>query len=114
MAKDKVIQGLLPDIKVPAITSDVKYCQISVQDGSGVDFNFVVSGKPAVCISASNNSPILTTFNPSHLHLIWFGSAGFPLTTKLKIISLNQAIILIHIMYFEENCLYPLAVCNPC
>ena len=47
IAKDKVIQGLLPDIKVPAITSDVKYCQISVQDGSGVDFNFVVSGKPA-------------------------------------------------------------------
>ncbi|XP_071144533.1 structural maintenance of chromosomes flexible hinge domain-containing protein 1-like [Mytilus edulis] len=45
--KEKVIQGLLPDIRVPAITSDVKYCQISIQDGSGVDFNFIVSGKPA-------------------------------------------------------------------
>jgi hypothetical protein len=54
MAKDKVIQGLLPDIKVPAITSDVKYCQISVQDGSGVDFNFVtlMSGsKPCITLS---------------------------------------------------------------
>ncbi|KAJ8322368.1 hypothetical protein KUTeg_000839 [Tegillarca granosa] len=40
--KDMIFSGKLPDVKVPASVSDVKYCQISLQDNSGTDTNFVV------------------------------------------------------------------------
>ena len=39
---DLLLKGQLPDIKVPTSTSDSKYCQVSVLDGSAVECRFSV------------------------------------------------------------------------
>ncbi|KAK3088610.1 hypothetical protein FSP39_021256 [Pinctada imbricata] len=44
--KDTIMHGNLPDIKVPASVSDVKYCQLSIQDKSNMEFSFTVSATP--------------------------------------------------------------------
>ena len=40
--QDKVQQGILPDIKVPSSATDSKYVQLSLSDGSGLEFGFTI------------------------------------------------------------------------
>ena len=42
LARDMVKKGALPDIKVPTSTSDNKYCQVTLVDGSGLEFSFTI------------------------------------------------------------------------
>ncbi|XP_060084908.1 structural maintenance of chromosomes flexible hinge domain-containing protein 1-like [Ylistrum balloti] len=73
--RDTVIEGHLPDIKVPATIQDTKYCQVTVQDSSNIDFSFTVtptptdpsqikckcSGSNRVRIGETLDAPILVT-----------------------------------------------------
>ncbi|XP_038051940.1 structural maintenance of chromosomes flexible hinge domain-containing protein 1-like [Patiria miniata] len=44
--QDKLQQGILPDIKVPSSAADSKYVQLSLSDGSGVEFGFTIRPEP--------------------------------------------------------------------
>ncbi|XP_071952834.1 structural maintenance of chromosomes flexible hinge domain-containing protein 1-like [Antedon mediterranea] len=40
--KDLLLEGRLPNLKVPDSILDPKYCEVSLSDGSGVEFSFTV------------------------------------------------------------------------
>ena len=42
LTKEEVSRGTLPDVKVPNLVTDSKYCHISLADGSGLEFSFTV------------------------------------------------------------------------
>ena len=42
LAQDELAQGTLPDVKVPNLVTENKYCHISLSDGSGLEFSFTV------------------------------------------------------------------------
>jgi hypothetical protein len=41
VSKDS-LKGKLPDIKIPNLVSECKYCHVSVADASGISFEFSV------------------------------------------------------------------------
>ncbi|XP_022088750.1 structural maintenance of chromosomes flexible hinge domain-containing protein 1-like [Acanthaster planci] len=46
LSHEKVQQGILPDIKVPASAAEAKYVQLSLSDGSGLEFGFTIRPEP--------------------------------------------------------------------
>ena len=42
VSQEKLLQGILPDIKVPSSAADSKYAQVSLSDGSGLEFGFTI------------------------------------------------------------------------
>ncbi|XP_071804006.1 structural maintenance of chromosomes flexible hinge domain-containing protein 1-like [Asterias amurensis] len=46
VSQEKLLQGILPDIKVPSSAADSKYVQVSLSDGSGLEFGFTIRPEP--------------------------------------------------------------------
>jgi hypothetical protein len=42
LARDQLMAGKLPDIRIPSLAGETKYCNISLHISAGIEFGFTV------------------------------------------------------------------------
>lgn len=52
LARDQLMAGKLPDIRIPSLAGETKYCNVSLHISAGIEFGFTVRWAPRHCFFA--------------------------------------------------------------